>query len=192
MTQEHVDAMFRAAHNADILGVERIERLPEVYGSPHQLVTTTTGYALADRETGEVVPLEQAPTDWLAAWLDAWQAQARVAMIAKAAVERAACERCDRAGTRTLHADGWTIIRSSPKPPKWDAPGVRGLLEMAADQDIIDEAALDNAVPLRPVPQHRSLMNLLSTLPPEWAESLSAMMEPEHDEPRIRKVERHG
>jgi hypothetical protein len=169
-----------------------IERLPEVYGSPHQLVTTTTGYALADRETGEVVALEQAPTDWLAAWLDAWQAQARIAMIAKAAVERAACERCDRAGTRTLHADGWTIIRSSPKPPKWDAPGVRGLLEMASDQDIIDDAALDNAVPLRPVPQHRSLMNLLSTLPEEWAQSLSAMMEPEHDEPKIRKVERHG
>lgn len=168
-----------------------LDRLPEVYGSPHQLVATDRGYALVDRDTGEAVALQSAPAEWLAAWWAAWKAQAQIAVAALSAVEREMVERCDRAGVRTLHADDWTIVRTSPKPPKWDAAAVRGLLEMAADKDLIDQAALDNAVPLRPVPQHRVLMNLMSTLPEEWASALEVLMEPGADEPRIKSAS-HG
>lgn len=179
-----------AAIDADRMVAAGLDRLPDVYGSPHRLITHGPGYAFVHRDTGEVVELGEADDDDLAAWLAAWKAQARIAVAALAAVEREACDRCDRAGTRTLHTGSWTIVRTSPKPPAWDAQAVRAVLEAAVDADVLDERALDAAIPLRPVPQQRPLMNLLGTLPEPYRQELLDACRPAEDTPRVKAVER--
>ena len=67
---------------------------------------------------------------------------------------------------------------------------VRTLLEDAVDAGELDEAALANACPLRPVPQQRPLMNLLGVASDTVREGLLAAMKPEEDSPRIASVER--